>query len=483
MNQLKNQTKYKDIINDKASRRMLGERLAGFCSIYLPHYFTLKSAPFQLEMMELLENKKERFIEILAFRESAKSTLSMVAFPLWGALQGEYQFIILITSTFSQIKSHIANLKYEMDSNKLVREDFGNIQSDEEWTTTNMLLANGARIIGRSTGQKIRGIRHRQFRPDLIIIDDPESLEDVVSKEQRDKVEKWLRGEVMPALDKEKGRLIILGNLLHTDSLLSRIKNDKIFLTKEYPLLNNKEEIQWLGKYPTMAEIEKQKLFVKETSWQREYLLKIVPEEGQEIKEEWIQRYEKLPSENLILGKAIGVDLAISKKETANYTAMVSGIVVRESEMPKIYILPHSINARLSFHETILQAESCSEALGGNTGYANLIVEEVAYQKAAIEEMQKRMLPVQGIKVTMDKRARLRTISGYIQNGTILFPHNGCEDLLIQLLGFGIEEYDDLVDAFVLLTSYLKDYIIKKTNIEEIENKKNTFLPVLKKVF
>ena len=78
-------------------------------------------------------------------------------------------------------------------------------------------------------------------------------------------------------------------------------------------------------------------------------------------------------------------------------------------------------------------------------------VEDVAYQHALIELMEAEMLSVQGIKTTTDKRSKLMVVSTYIKNGVVQFPRTGCEDLIIQLLGFGIEEHDDLVDALVNL--------------------------------
>ena len=50
-----------------------------------------------------------------------------------------------------------------------------------------------------------------------------------------------------------------------------------------------------------------------------------------------------------------------------------------------------------------------------------------------------------------DKKARFEAVSPFIIDGTILFPEFGCEDLIEQMLGFGSEEHDDLVDALVYL--------------------------------
>jgi phage terminase large subunit-like protein len=39
----------------------------------------------------------------------------------------------------------------------------------------------------------------------------------------------------------------------------------------------------------------------------------------------------------------------------------------------------------------------------------------------------------------------------YVKNGTVKFPRTRCEQLLNQVLGFGSEKHDDLVDTQVYL--------------------------------
>jgi predicted phage terminase large subunit-like protein len=78
-------------------------------------------------------------------------------------------------------------------------------------------------------------------------------------------------------------------------------------------------------------------------------------------------------------------------------------------------------------------------------------VEAVAYQQAAIEEMERRAFSVQAMHPIKDKRARLRVAARYIKLGVVKFPRAGCKQLLTQLLGFGAEKHDDAVDALVYL--------------------------------
>jgi len=447
-----------NLYDDHESRRMMAKTLRGFCIVYLAHYLTIAPANFHDELLDTLGDYNEKMIEVLGFRGSAKSTFGSLALPLWAALEHPdlYPFIIPIADTGTQADMNIGNIKEELENNLLIRQDYGNVTgkfgedftlaSEEEWKARNMLLSNGVRILARSRGQKIRGLRHRQSRPSLVVIDDPEDLEWVRTKDNRDKTERWLRGEVIPAINEVHGRLVVIGNQLHTDALMARLMKYKSFRHLEYSLIRN-GKTRWLAKYPTQQALDDQRDKVGVTAWQREYLLKIVPEEGADIKDEWIRYYDEEPPEIHTGLSGTGIDLAISKKETADYTSMVSGTSFVKEGIPKIYIKANPLNVRLSFHETI----ETTKAMAVSNPFSLFFVESVAYQKAAIEEMERALLPVIAMNAGADKRARLRAIAIYIQNGTIVFPRTGCEDLIIQLLGFGVEEHDDLVDAFVYL--------------------------------
>lgn len=416
-------------------------------------------ADFFADLDSLLENWDERFLSIIGFRGSTKSTRASVALTLWAALEGKSKFIIPIFDTDTQGKINIADIRHELENNEAIKKDYGDmgkgIVKTREWTQTNIVLANGTRILARSRGQRIRGLRHRQWRPDLAIVDDPEDAEKVQKKEYRDKTERWLRGDLIPAIEEFKARLILIGNILHTDALMARLKNDPMFTRREYPLVDKNGHCTWSAKYPTKESLAQQEQKVGRTAWLREYLLKVVPPEGQEIKTEWIQKYDDLPRDAAgnainIMAAGVGMDFAISKKEHADFTAMVSGVAAIVNGAPKIFILPNPMNERFSFHETIEAAKNTYGSL--KTIAAPLFFpEDVAYQRAAIEEMQRNGIPCQPMRTGQDKRARLRTAGTFIQNGTVLFPHKGAEDLLAQVLGFGIEDHDDLADALVYL--------------------------------
>ena len=439
--------------------------------VYFGHYLKYKSARFQEEIKNLLQDKSNKFLEIIAFRGSAKSSLAMLVFPIWEVISGSAKFPILISDTFGQAKQHIYNLKTELENNEGLIKDWGPFEENEEWTATDVVLPKyDARIIAKSTGQKIRGLRHKQWRPSIFIVDDIENLEMIRTKEQRDKTYQWFLEDVLPAGDMNT-RYVLIGNLLHSDAVMARIKKEiqdgkRDGVVKEFPFFDEKGVPLWKEKFDTQEKIETEmrKYGGKESrTWQREFLLRIIPEEGQVIKDEWIRYYDELPDMG-VFGQGTGVDLAISKKETANYTAMVSGKLFMVNGEPKIYIMPFPVNERLTGFETTEKGRNVSIALGGGTA-TDLWVEDVAYQKMQIEAMQRAGLPVEGIKVSLDKRARLLTIASYIQNGSVLFPRKGCEDLIIQLTNFGTEAFDDLCDGFVLCVQGLMNKVAKKPQL------------------
>ena len=465
---------WEKINNNKEFRKEIAKSsLLWFAKIYFSKYLFYKTAPFQKDICRILQDDDNDLLdEIIAHRGSAKTTMAMLFYPIWATITERKHHIVLISDTFSQIKDHIYNLKNELEGNARLVEDFGSFDvkmetgKKEEWQKSSMIIPNyDVKIVGKSTGQRVRGIRYKQWRPDVIVIDDIEDLEMVRTKEQRDKTHRWFTGSVIPAGEKDKTKKVLIGNLLHKDAIMNRMKkeiqdgkrNGRVF---EFPIMDREGDILWKGKYPDMKAIEAEKKNVVGSSpigmraWQREYLLRLVPEEGQIIKEEWIRYYDGIPDDDIVF-RGTGCDLAISKKKTADFTTLVSGKIAIIKESPKIYVIPNPTNERLTGFETTERAMSVSLALGGGKIPAIIWVEDVAYQRMQIEAMVKAGLPAEGIKVSTDKRARLMTIAAYIQNGTVLFPKKGCGDLIMQLLGFGVEAHDDLVDAFVYMVQGL----------------------------
>ena len=350
--------------NSMIRRKIVFESHEFFFGIYFSHYLKYPSAPFHKEMFQITEEENNNTVVVMAFRGSAKSSIFTMSYPIWSILcKPQKKFVVVLGQTQRQARQHLANIKRELESNKLLKADLGPFKEiEEDWGATSLVINKlGARITAVSMEQAIRGMRHMQNRPDLIIADDLEDIATVKTKEGREKIYSWVTGEVVPAGDQDT-KLVLIGNLLHDDSLLCRYREqiEKKCLPGRcllVPLLDNEDNIAWLGKYPTMVDVEKEKSKVANPiAWLREYELKIVPEEGSIIHLDWIKTYSELPAqakENKFRSIQIGVDLAISTSDNADYTSMVGGCLYGYEPNFKIYVLPNSVNKRLTMNDII----------------------------------------------------------------------------------------------------------------------------------
>lgn len=438
-----------------------------FFHLYMSEYVKHPTADFHRELYAITEDESIKHAVIVAFRGSGKSTIITQSYPMWAILGVQKKkFVVILSQTQSQARNHLLNIKREFENNELLRKDFGPLEEEaDEWGSTALILPKyKARIVTASTEQAIRGVRHGAYRPDLIIADDVEDMSSVKTIEGRNKTYEWFTGDILPLGD-EDTKIITIGNLLHEDSLLMRLKDNienesMAGVFERYPLVNVDGESLWRGKYPdTKSILAKEKEIGNLRAWQREYLLLIVPDEGQIIDQKWINYYEELPEkdgENEYINSYIGVDLAISKSNSADYTAIVVvhvyGYAIKDR---RYFIDTHFVNERLGFFETCERINSYSRLF--EVEYRPLVlIENVAYQQSAVEVLVSQGLDVEGLGVKGDKHSRLVTASMLFEQGKVLFPTNKSMNKMIsQLVHFGVEKHDDLVDALTLVLNYV----------------------------
>ena len=177
----------KRITQDSKFRKALAMRSHfWFFYIYFSHYIEFEPAKFHKEIFSLTEDEEVRFVTIVAFRGSGKSTIISLSYPIWAIIGNQQKkYPLLIGQTQQQAKQMLANIKSELETNEVLIKDFGPFeQYADTWRADSLVLPQyGARISAISTGENIRGLRHKQTRPDLIICDDVEDADSVRSSD------------------------------------------------------------------------------------------------------------------------------------------------------------------------------------------------------------------------------------------------------------------------------------------------------------
>jgi hypothetical protein len=449
-----------------------------------------ETAPFQKEILDLASQATPSILAIAAFRGSAKSTICTMSLPLW-AILGEPQkkFIIIVGKTQEQVKHFMGDIHAQMQENELLQRDLGPFEFlEEEPRRFSMeFTERGAKILGVTCEQSIRGLKYRTRRPDLIICDDIEDLDSVRTKEGREKTYRWLREEVIPAGDIGT-RMVFVGNLVHGACLLKRIQREIAVGTldgiyREYPIRDEEGKCIWPGKFPTEAAIEgEQKRVGDERAWEREYLLKVLPESERVIRPQWIRRYTRLgEAGEIYMYTATAIDCSFVQ---GDLTAIVSAKVFDKNGKLKIYILPHPVNERLTSLEAYELLKRVATRVRGDeilrfappphkphpritpptpeeiqkAETKRIFIEDGEYQHMMREKLSREGYDVTEVHLPDgDKRARLSYASTHLQAGHVFFPKKGCEELITQLTQYGIEERDDLADAFAVLLSRITE--------------------------
>lgn len=176
------------------------------------------------EFLRIVDSPDVERFAFAAPRGNAKTTF-LLAFLLWCIVYGRKRFIIFITSTAELADIFLGDIKAEMEDNERLLEDFPEATGRGRlWRENAIVTRNEVRVQALGAGKKIRGRKHRQYRPQLIVVDDFESDEHVRNIEQRDKHYAWLTKAVLKARGvAQKCDFLLSGTLLHFDSVLARM--------------------------------------------------------------------------------------------------------------------------------------------------------------------------------------------------------------------------------------------------------------------
>jgi len=211
-----------------------------FAEVYLKSHCSLPFSRMHEELFGFLKQATEQRnyrIAVAAPRGHAKSTIVSLVHVLWCICYYKEQYIVIVSNTADQSADLLKTVKDELESNPLLIADFPDVAEPpgikpgpERWREKDIITRNKIKVIALGAGQKIRGRKHMQYRPTLILLDDIENETEVDSADLRENKMKWFQKAVLKAGTTAQTNVIVVGTILHYDSLLS-----KLFDKKEMP--------------------------------------------------------------------------------------------------------------------------------------------------------------------------------------------------------------------------------------------------------
>lgn len=195
---------------------------------YLGHYLTCAPSPFHDDLAASLSTLHDRrgSREVwLSPRGNAKTTWSTFAYPLYCAVNKLETYTILISDTATQAAKYLQDIKRELEDNEELRRDYPEATGrGRVWRDNSIELRNGTCLESLGSGNKIRGRKYRGERPTLIIPDDIQNKDHMVSPLRRERSLEWFRKDVMNA-GQPRTNFLVLGTAHHREDVLASLRS------------------------------------------------------------------------------------------------------------------------------------------------------------------------------------------------------------------------------------------------------------------
>ena len=460
---------YEELYAKKQSLKKLKDNMALFGRICFPTALRKATPPFHINIYGALRNDDEKRVLIAAPRGTAKSTVTTLIYPLYRTAfkaSDEGLFIVIISESQAQSINFLSRIKYHLIHSDKFKVFFGDMgpNTAKRWTNTDIVLANGTRIVAVGTGQRVRGFLEGDTRPNLIIVDDFESELNAYTAEARAKNRKWVTEAVIPSLS-DDGKIAMIGTVISEDCFLYWAKESASWKCLWYSIWDEEEKSIWPERFPKERILQIKAEFEAVgnlNGFYQEYMNIAQSPDNAPFKPEWIQLhhydFERINGQNCLVREVederkiipievySGVDPASSLAATADF--FVVATIGIDSDNNK-YILD-------CYRKRISPAEQPDVIIDTFKKFRprRMKIETVGYQEALRTATKELMLKndlyipglEKGVKPRNRKSERLLSLVPMFAKSQFFFRP---EDMIPQqeFLSYPKGKHDDVMDS------------------------------------
>jgi predicted phage terminase large subunit-like protein len=443
--------------DSEAKQKQRLERAEGdplyFCRTYLPHYFAHAPAPFHHELIKMMEQREGDVITPIAVaapREFAKTTVCTFGYVLHQICFRKRHFILIASDTEDLASDLTGYIYLELLYNERLHQDFGELVKGNK-SVDDFVTLNDIRVKARGRGQRLRGLKHKQYRPDLAILDDLENDSNVRNPEIVQSILDWVKSAVYPGLD-AGGTLMIIGTILRWRSALHLMLTSPDepycnFNRRLYRAYQEDGTSLWEARHP-VARLKLQKQLMGSVAFNREKMNEPAPDGGF-FKEEWIHYYhpDSLKDKQLVVAGFF--DPSMETGATSDYKAFIT---VGWCPQEMVFYVMDAVIQKTTLEQIMRTIYNRHEQYR----YLLVGVEDNLFQRLLLKEFDRlgvergQLLPVRGVTHRIAKETRVAGLSPLLERGKIRFirGHSDQELLVEQLLYFPSRTlHDDGPDA------------------------------------
>jgi len=392
-----------------------------------------KSPAVHREITEFLWSDVDRGV-VLGFRGIGKSTLVEEVLTIAAGFR-LFHNCLIIGSSEARAAERLAAVSNELKMNDGVKQQWGDMVGDP-WTQTKLGLRWGGCIQAMGRDQDIRGLKHLDWRPDLVIVDDFEDKDNVQTPEGRRKTLRWFLAELLPACD-PKRKVRVLATPMDAESvpmLLIR-KPRPAWDVKVFPILyldgEGVETPTWPARFP-LAWCSRERADYEALGeidiWEREFMCNAVSSASRVFKPEMIR---VAPVEHTFQAKWAMIDPA----RTTRRTSAMTGWAVWSWERHRLVVW--EAGARHMMPDEIVDL---AFRLAGEHEPVDVGIEEDGLNEWLLQPIRSRMLrdgtiPCRAVRAPKGKLDFIRGLQPFFSAGEVTLCSE-MPELREQLLSF-----------------------------------------------
>ena len=282
-----------------------------YCHTFFPDAVRQLTPGFHREVFAQVENPCNRQVGLEVFRGGAKTTILRLVMSKRIAY-GVSRTIMVLSASQSHALHSVRWVRKQVEFNKVWTQFYG-MEKGDKWTDEHLEIKH--RILGITitlvaagiTGQT-RGLNIDGYRPDLILVDDPDDEETTSTPEQRQKTQNRFFGAVVnsltPASENPEAKIVLLQTSLDKEDLINTCHNDPSWVTCKYSIFDEEGNSRWSERYPTEEVIADKAAYMARGQillWLREKECTVGDEETADFREHWIQYWDLLPDKMVVV--------------------------------------------------------------------------------------------------------------------------------------------------------------------------------------
>ena len=208
---------------------------------FFPRTMRMKAPHFHRELDDVIERQANRNIVIEAFRDSAK-TSKLRMFTSKRIAYGTSRTILFISDTEPHAVKSVEWLARNIEFNKYWTQVYG-LSQGKKWGAGEIEIIHrqlevAIRIIALGIEGQLRGINVEDYRPDLIVVDDPLNEQNTNTSDQRLKIKGLFHGAIyrslVPATENPDSKIVVLQTPMHRDDMVEELRMDPAWVSRRY---------------------------------------------------------------------------------------------------------------------------------------------------------------------------------------------------------------------------------------------------------